>query len=142
MSIHIGVIVNPNDTLQIVSPAKGFSVQDNFDRMGVTGGHIVLRTDKPDTSIFFSSWRYDAPTNSVYVDVEVAKNGVIEANKKDTDKKLAALQPALEVAIDDGDTVTEQAVRDERRAIRSDLAAKIITINVATTEQELKDLMP
>ena len=141
MSDQIGVIENPDNSIKIVVPAEGFTVQENFDRIDEQG-YIVDRTALPEPRAFRNAWEYDSVNQTIIVNMTKAKEMVRTANEDSTAKALNALQPALEAALDDDNVVAEQAVRDQRRSLRNSLSSKLFQIDSATTVQELVDLMP
>ncbi|RLB79044.1 MAG: hypothetical protein DRH06_00045 [Deltaproteobacteria bacterium] len=137
--MNVGIIERPDGGVSVVNPAEGFTVQDNFDRMGETGFEID-KSELPDSRTFRNAWTTDG--SSVEVDMAKAKEIAIIANEKSTGKALLLLQPLLEMAIDEGATIGEQVIRDDRRAKRLALQNKIDEINIATTAEQLESLMP
>ncbi len=81
----IGLIVNNDDTIEIVVPADGVSPQEALDGIGVTG-FVVNEHSIPDAPI--ETLRYNRTQKKVYID-ELANNKIKDKEKRDKDVKNA-----------------------------------------------------
>jgi hypothetical protein len=139
--MDIGIIERQNGGVDIVRPADGFTVQDNFDRMQTTG-IIVDISAIPSTRIFRNAWVMNQAGTGVMIDLQKAKNIAIDRVKEIVDKQLKAIRPSWEEAVDNDDTVLMDQIKSDRRNIRSTLDAKIQNINNCTTVAEVESYLP
>jgi len=137
----VGVIEDPDLTIRILNPAIGWQVQECFDLTGFTG-NIMDRSNLPESTIFRSAWRLDSVANTIYIDVEKAKEIVIGENEKVTKLQLEALRPAFEEAYDTDDQFTLDLVKVDRQNIRNNLTIRIANINACTTAAQVEAYLP
>ena len=138
----VGVMVNFDGTLQILSPAPEVMIADEFARLGITSGHIVLRSNKPATTKYFKAWRLNFGEMKIFLDLSTLKEMVIEDNEQDVKDQLLAMKPAFEEAYDNDDFATLAVIKSDRKNIRDTLTAKIAAINAATTESAILSYAP
>jgi hypothetical protein len=140
-SDNIGVIVNPDETIQILIPAKGFTVQEGLDLSGETGTEID-RTTLPADNVFRDAWRFNTSNNKIYVDAERAKEIVIDMLKKKALKDIAATQEAFNEAFDMDDMAALGMVKVDRQDIRNRLAVDIANVNACVSVVCLGNYLP
>jgi len=139
--MDIGIIERQDGGVDIVRPADGFTVQDNFDRMQTTG-IIVDISAVPSTRIFRDAWVMNQAGTGVMIDLQKAKNIAIDRVKEIVDKQLKAIRPAWEEAVDNDDSVWMDQIKADRKDIRTTLIAKISDINACTTIAEIEAYLP
>ncbi len=137
----VGIIENPDRSIKIVVPALGFTVQDNFDRMGETG-FIMDSINFPQEEAFRDAWVVDSAGTGIETDLERAKTITIKKVAKPYDKGITAISLEIEAAQDDGDPIEEGIQVTERKELRNEKRAKIVEIEACTTEAELAVLLP
>jgi hypothetical protein len=138
-----GIIINPDDTIQILCTADDVLIADEFVKLGITDGHIVLRADMPDEiSLFFSALRMNTATNTVYTDLVVAKQITIRENENKVDRETAAMRADFEKAYDADDASALQCVKNARKQLRDALTIKINAINACTNIQQIQAHLP
>ena len=138
-----GIIINPDSTIQILCPADDVLIADEFVKLGITDGHIVLRADMPDEiSLFFSALRMNTATNTVYTDLVVAKQITIRENENKVDRETAAMRSDFEKAYDADDASALQCVKNARKQLRDALTIKINAINACTNIQQIQAHLP
>ena len=139
--MDIGIIERQDGGVDIVRPADGFTVQDNFDRMQATG-IITDISAVPSTRTFRNAWVMNQAGTGVMIDLQKAKNIAIDRVKEIVDKQLKAIRPAWEEAVDNNDTILMNQIKSDRADIRNTLTNKINDINACTTAAEVESYLP
>ena len=139
--MDIGIIERQDGGVDIVRPADGFTVQDNFDRMQQQG-IVTDISNIPSTRVFRNAWVMNQISNGAVVDLAKAKGIAIDRVKEIVDKQLKAIRPSWEEAVDNDDSVWMDQIKADRKDIRATLISKISDINACTTVTEVESYLP
>ncbi len=137
--MNVGIIENLDGSIKVVNPAEGFTVQDNFDRMGETGFEID-RSELPDSRIFRNSWEVSGG-NSVTVNLSKAKEAATTVLSVPYDEDMKDIAAPLAEAQDNIDHPLEIALINDRKALRAAKELKMQEIADCTTVAELELLL-
>ncbi len=138
--MDVGVIENLDGSIKVVYPADGFTVQDNFDRMGDTGFEMD-KSGLPDSRVFRNAWEVSGG-NAVAVNLSKAKQLATVALSKPYDEDMKAIAAPLAEAQDNIDHPLEIALINDRKALRAAKALNMQEIIDCTTVSQLEALMP
>ena len=137
----IGVIENLDGSLRVFNAGQGYTMEEAFTIIGEVG-HVLPRENCPDDTVLRDAWRFDETKNEIYIDVERAKEIVIELVMNQAKKDLASYRQAFEEAYDIDDTFTLDVIKTDRQNIRNDLDDTIADINAATAASDVESYIP
>ncbi|RLB79046.1 MAG: hypothetical protein DRH06_00055 [Deltaproteobacteria bacterium] len=137
--MNVGIIENPDFSIRVVHPAEGFTVQDNFDRIGATGFEMDTSM-LPQTRTFRNAWVVSG-TSSVAVDLPKAKELAINVLIPPIEKAIAAIAVPLAEAQDDNDHPLEVALINDRKGLRVEKELKVQEILACATVAQLEALI-